>query len=129
MAISERTRKLLWARAHDPTLSSAGVATSVRGNALKAAVWFATGIALILGGYWVSTWESNWHAGSVWSYMDQVNVTTSSWSREAIAANIEYVTAAGILVLAGTASLAIAATYAVSALRSRSSAAPDRSGS
>ncbi len=61
----------------------------------------AAGVVLALLGLWVTTWEANWHLGSVWNYMNQTQVTTEPWSRAAIRSNLEYVIAAAGLALAG----------------------------
>lgn len=65
----------------------------------------AVGVALPLLGLWVTTWEANWHLGSVWTYMNQMEETHEPWSQAAIRSNREFVVAAAALAFGGLACL------------------------
>jgi drug/metabolite transporter (DMT)-like permease len=68
---------------------------------LRAGAWLLAGAALVLLGLFVTTWESNYHLGSVWNYINQSAETVEPWSSAAIRSNREYLVVAGSLVLAG----------------------------
>lgn len=68
---------------------------------LRASAWLLTGAALVLLGLFLTTWESNYHLGSVWNYINQSAETVEPWSSAAIRSNMEYLVAAGLLALAG----------------------------
>lgn len=82
----------------------------------------AVGVVLALLGLWVTTWEANWHLGSVWKYMNQTQVTTEPWSRAAIRSNLEYVIAAAGLALAGLTCLVTGLAVFARTLRRRTDA-------
>ena len=65
----------------------------------------AVGVVLPFLGLWVTTGEANWHLGSVWTYMNQVEETHEPWSQAAIRSNKEFVIAAAALALGGLACL------------------------
>lgn len=68
---------------------------------LRAGAWFLTGVALVLLGLFFTTWESNYHLGSVWNFINQRAGTVDPWSAAAIRSNMEYLVVAGLLALAG----------------------------
>lgn len=68
---------------------------------LRAGVWLLTGVSLVLLGLFFTTWESNYHVGSVWNYINQRAETEEPWSSAAIRSNMEYLIVAGLLALAG----------------------------
>lgn len=89
-----------------------------RERRLIAGGWLlAAGIVLPLLGLWVTTWEANWHLGSVWTYMNQMEETREPWSRAAIRSNREFVIAAATLALGGLTGLGAGLAVIVRTLR------------
>lgn len=85
---------------------------------LTAGGWLlAAGIVLPLLGLWVTTWEANWHLGSVWTYMNQMEETHEPWSQAALRSNREFVIAAAALALGGLACLGTGIAVVVRTLR------------
>jgi hypothetical protein len=77
----------------------------------------AAGIVLPLLGLWVTTWEVDWHLGSVWTYMNQMEATTEPWSHAAIRSNKEFVITAATLALGGLTCLGSGIAVIVRTLR------------
>ncbi|MCB7135830.1 hypothetical protein [Cellulosimicrobium marinum] len=91
-----------------------------RQRRLTAGRWLlALGIALPLLGLHVSTWERNYHGGSVWHFENQRDLSTESWSEGAIRANVEYLTVAGSLALVGLTLLVLGLVVIVRTQRDR----------
>ncbi len=79
----------------------------------------AAGAALPLLGWWVTTWEGNYHSGSVWNFINQAESRVEPWSAAAIESNQEYLVAAALSVLAGLTCLAVGLVVIVRTLRGR----------
>lgn len=82
----------------------------------------AAGVVLALLGLWVTTWEANWHLGSVWTYINQREETHEPWSSAAIRSNQVYVIAAAGLALAGLTCLVTGLAVVARTLRRRTDA-------
>ena len=78
-----------------------------KGHHLKAGAWLLTGVALVLLGLFFTTWESNYHTGSVWTFINQRASTAEPWSSAAIRSNMEYLVVGGLLALAGLACVVV----------------------
>lgn len=86
---------------------------------ISAAGLLAVGIVLPLLGLWISTWEGNYHSGSVWNFINQNESRVEPWSAAAIESNQEYLVAAAFLILAGLTSLIVGLAVIVRTLRRR----------
>lgn len=85
-------------------------------------VLLAAGVVLPLLGLWFSTWEGNYHSGSVWEYINQSESRAEPWSAAAIRSNQEYLIAAAVVILAGLTCLVTGLVVVVRTLRRRADA-------
>ncbi|GEM_PF-2238621 len=84
---------------------------------VRAALLLAAGVALPLLGWCLTTWEGNYHSGSVWHYVNQAESRAEPWSAAAIESNREHLVAAALLALAGLACLVVGLMVVVRTLR------------
>jgi drug/metabolite transporter (DMT)-like permease len=80
------------------------------------------GVVLPLLGLWVSTWEGNYHSGSVWEFINQAESRGEPWSAAAIQSNQDFLIAAALLILAGLTCLVVGLVVAIRTLRRRNQA-------
>ncbi len=84
---------------------------------VRAARLLAAGVVLPLLAWWLTTWEGNYHLGSVWHYVNQAESRAEPWSAAAIESNREHLVAAALLAVAGLVCLVAGLTVAVRARR------------
>lgn len=84
---------------------------------VRTAWLLAGGVALPLLGWWLTTWEGNYHSGSVWTYINQAESRAEPWSAAAIESNREHLVVAALLALAGLACLVVGLVVVVRTLR------------
>jgi len=90
---------------------------------VRAARLLAAVVVLPLLAWWLTTWEGNYHLGSVWHYVNQAESRAEPWSAAAIESNWEHLVAAALLAVAGLVCLVAGLTVAV---RARHVPAEDR---
>lgn len=69
----------------------------------------ASGLLLGLLGAWVTTWEADYHAGSVWNFANQRDMAVEPWSAAAIRSNRDLLVVAGALGLSGLVGVVVGA--------------------
>ncbi|TGJ97525.1 hypothetical protein DLJ96_06115 [Actinotalea fermentans ATCC 43279 = JCM 9966 = DSM 3133] len=69
----------------------------------------ASGLLLVLLGVWVTTWEADYHAGSVWNFANQRDMTVEPWSAAAIRTNRDVLVVAGALGFSGLVGVGVGA--------------------
>ncbi|KAJ8142389.1 hypothetical protein OY671_004455 [Metschnikowia pulcherrima] len=77
----------------------------------------AAGVVSPLLAWWLTTWEGNYHLGSVWHYVNQAESRAEPWSAAAIESNREHSVAAALSAVAGLVCLVASSALAIRASR------------